>query len=163
MNVRRAGVGDAETLTRLNRFVHDMHQVRRPDYFRPVSAEDVSAWFRAQLARPTTAAWMAEQDDVAVGYVLMFIHERAGNAFRDMRRWCEIDQIAVDSAWRRRGVGSALMNAALHEASARGVPDVELFSWAFNTDAHAMFQRFGFEPRIVVFERRARESPPSVD
>jgi len=93
---------------------------------------------------------------VAVGYLLMFVHEGAQNAFRRARRWCEIDQIAVDPAWRRRGIGTALMTAALQEASARGVRDVELSSWAFNSDAHAMFQRFGFEPRLLTFERRAR-------
>jgi GNAT superfamily N-acetyltransferase len=151
MLVRGASVGDAETLAALNRFVHDMHLVRRPDYFTPRRVEDVGA------ARPrVVAAWIAQEGDAAVGYLLMFVHERAQNAFRHACRWCEIDQIAVDPAWRRRGIGTALMTAALEEASARGVRDVELSSWAFNSDAHAMFQRFGFEPRVVTFERRAR-------
>jgi ribosomal protein S18 acetylase RimI-like enzyme len=47
------------------------------------------------------------------------------------------------------------MGAALEAARARGVHDIELFSWAFNTEAQALFQRFGFEPRVVAFERRA--------
>jgi len=67
----------------------------------------------------------------------------------------EIDQIAVDPVWRRRGVGRALMAAALAEADKRGLRYVELFSWAFNTDAHTLFRGFGFEPRHLRFERRA--------
>ena len=47
------------------------------------------------------------------------------------------------------------MGAVLEAARAGGVHDVELFSWAFNTEAHALFRRFGFEPRVVAFERRA--------
>jgi GNAT superfamily N-acetyltransferase len=156
MIVRGASIGDAETLAALNRFVHDTHLVRRPDYFMPRRVEDVSAWFREQLDHLSTAAWIAQEGDVAVGYLLMFVHERAEDPFRHARRWCEIDQIAVDPAWRRRGIGTALMIAALDEASARGLRDVELSSWAFNSDAHAMFQRFGFEPRLVTFERRGR-------
>jgi GNAT superfamily N-acetyltransferase len=156
MIVRGASVGDAETLAALNRFVHDMHLARRPDYFTPRRVEDMSAWYREQLDRLSTAAWIAQEGDAAVGYLLMFVHERAQDPFRHARRWCEIDQIAVDPAWRRRGIGTALMIAALDEASARGLRDVELSSWAFNSDAHAMFQRFGFEPRLVTFERRAR-------
>jgi GNAT superfamily N-acetyltransferase len=156
MIVRGASLGDAETLAVLNRFVHDTHLVRRPDYFMPWRVEDVSAWFREKLDHLSTAAWIAQEGDVAVGYLLMFVHERAQNPFHCARRWCEIDQIAVDPAWRRRGIGTALMIAALDEASARGLRDVELSSWAFNSDAHAMFQRFGFEPRLVTFERRAR-------
>lgn len=156
MNIRRAAVGDAETLAALNRFVHDLHLAQRPDHFTPPKAAAIAAWFREQLGQATTAAWMAEDAHGAVGYVLIFLHDRAENPFRRARRWCEVDQIAVDPAWRRRGFATALMKAALADASARGVQDVELSSWAFNTDAQAMFRRFGFEPRLVTFERRAR-------
>jgi ribosomal protein S18 acetylase RimI-like enzyme len=46
------------------------------------------------------------------------------------------------------------MHAALEEARARGFSEVELSSWAFNTEAHALFRSLGFEPRVVTFERR---------
>jgi GNAT superfamily N-acetyltransferase len=117
--------------------------------------EDAAAWFRARLDEPTTAAWIAEEDGAPIGYVLVFFRERGEETFRRRRRWCEIDQIAVDPARRRHGIGRALVAAALAEATRRGIGDVELSSWAFNTDAHAMFRRLGFEPRVVGFERRA--------
>jgi ribosomal protein S18 acetylase RimI-like enzyme len=154
VTVRRAVSRDAHALAALNRFVHDMHLARRPDYFKPWRADEVTAWFRERLDAPTTAAWIAEADGGPVGYVLTFFHDRGENAFQRPRRWCEIDQIAVDPAWRRRGVGRSLMRAALDEARARAMPEVELASWAFNTDAHAMFRGLGFEPRLVRFERR---------
>ena len=138
MTVRRAVGGDAHALAALNRFVHETHLARRPDYFKPVRADEAAAWFRERLDERTTAAWIAEAEGRSVGYVLTFF-----------------DQIAVDPVWRRRGVGRALMAAALAEAGSRGMQNIELFSWAFNTDAHAMFQRLGFEPRMLRFERRA--------
>ena len=154
MTVRPAGVGDDHALAALNRFVHDVHLAHRPDYFKTARADEAAAWFRDQLGKPTTAAWIAEDGRAPIGYVLTFFHERAGNPFRYARRWCEIDQIAVDPAWRRRGIGRALMGAALEASRARGVHDVELFSWAFNTEAQALFRGSGFEPRVVAFERR---------
>jgi len=154
VTVRAAVVGDEHALAALNRFGHEMHLARRPDYFRPTRADELAAWLRDLLDEPTTAAWIAEEEDFPVGYVLTFFHERAGNPFGHARRWCEIDQIAVDPAWRRRGIGRALMGAALEASRARGVHDVELFSWAFNTEAQALFRGFGFEPRVVAFERR---------
>jgi diamine N-acetyltransferase len=156
VKIRRAVVGDEHTLAALNRFVHDMHHARRPDYYKATRADDVAAWFRERLEHPLPAAWIAEEGGAAVGYVLAFFHDRADNAFRQARRWCEIDQIAVDPAWRRRGVGRMLMSAALDEARARGLSDVELSSWAFNTEAHALFRSLGFEVRTHTFERRAR-------
>jgi diamine N-acetyltransferase len=155
VKIRRAVVGDEQALAALNRFVHDLHAARRPDYYRATCVDDVAAWFRERLEHPLPAAWIAEEGGVAIGYVLAFFHEHPDNPFRQARRWCEIDQIAVDPAWRRRGVGRRLMQAALDEARARAFPDAELSSWAFNTDAHAMFRRLGFEPRIVTFERRS--------
>ena len=154
MTVRRAVGADAPALAALSRVVHDMHLARRPDYFKPVRADDAAGWFRARLDEPTTAAWIAEADGRPVGYVLTFFHERGENVFLRPRRWCEIDQIAVDPAWRRRGAGRALMAAAVAEAQTRGLGVIELFAWAFNTDAQAMFRRLGFEPRMLRFERR---------
>ena len=110
MTVRRAVGGDAHALAALNRFVHETHLARRPDYFKPVRADEAAAWFRERLEERTTAAWIAEAEGRSVGYVLTFF---------------------------------------------RGMQNIELFSWAFNTDAHAMFQRLGFEPRMLRFERRA--------
>jgi GNAT superfamily N-acetyltransferase len=155
VTVRRAVVGDEQALAALNRGVHEMHRARRPDYFKPTRLADVAAWFRNLLATPTTAAWIAEEGGTPIGFVLACFHERPENPFRQARRWCEIDQIVVDPAWRRRGVGRSLMHAALDEARARGFLEVELSSWAFNTDAHAMFRGLGFELRTVTFERRA--------
>ena len=155
MTVRRAVGGDAHALAALNRFVHETHLARRPDYFKPVRADEAAAWFRERLEERTPAAWIAEAEGRPVGYVLTFFHERGENPFHRPRRWCEIDQIAVDPEWRRRGIGRALMAAALAEADKRGLRYVELFSWAFNTDAHTLFRGFGFEPRHLRFERRA--------
>ena len=155
MKVRRAVVGDEQALAALNRFVHDLHAARRPDYYKTTRVEDVAAWFRERLESPIPAAWIAEENGVPIGYVLALFYDRPDNAFRQARQWCEIDQIAVDPAWRRRGIGRILMDAALDEARARAISHVELSSWAFNTDAHAMFRRLGFEPRMVTFERRA--------
>ena len=155
MKIRRAVVGDEHALAALNRFVHEMHHARRPDYYKATRVDEVAAWFRERLENPLPALWIAEDGGIAVGYVVAFFHDRPDNPFRQARRWCEIDQIAVDPAWRRRGVGLSLMRAALDEARARGLSDVELSSWAFNTDAHALFRRLGFEPRTVTFERRA--------
>jgi len=113
VNVRPAVAGDAHALAALNRFVHEMHAARRPDFFKPTRLEETAAWFRERFHELTTAAWIAEEDGLPVGYVLTFFHERGENAFRRPRRWCEIDQIAVDPEWRRRGIGRALMAAAL--------------------------------------------------
>jgi hypothetical protein len=43
-----------------------------------------------------------------------------------------------------------LVARVLGEARSQGL-EVELTSWAFNTDAHAAFRALGFSPMIVRF------------
>ena len=150
-NVRPAVVGDEESLAILNGAVHELHVAHRPQYFKPTRAPDVSAWFKSLLEKPTVLAWVAEADGVAIGYVLALLHERAENPFCPARRWCEIDQIAVDQKWRRRGIARVLVQRVLAEVRARGILEVELSSWAFNEDAHRAFRRLGFAPNLVRF------------
>jgi GNAT superfamily N-acetyltransferase len=153
LRIRPGGLDDATTLAALHPQVHGLHVATRPDYFVAPRREDVEAWFREQLARSDARSWLAELDGSSAGYALVYFHERPARPFVHARRWCEIDQIAVVSAKRRRGVARALIEAALSEARRRGIRDIELSSWAFNTQAHEAFRRIGFTPKVIRFER----------
>lgn len=152
MTIRDAVPGDGPTLARLNEFVHGLHLDTRPDFFRPAPPDEAATWLAALAEGPATRIWVAEADRVPVGYVLVYFHERPARPFTHARRWCEIDQIAVDPHWRRQGAARALTDAVLTEARRRGIRDIELSSWAFNTAAHAAFGRLGFTPRLIRFE-----------
>src|SRR6476646_4637306 len=142
--IRPAVVGDEALLADLNRFVQDLHLAQRPDHFRPTGCEDLARWYRSLLEKPTTRVWIAEEDGSPVGYLLALVHESSENPFVRARRWCEIDQLAVDPNWRRRGIGRALLLNAVSTAQAEGISRVEAASWSFNDGAHAVFGRLGF-------------------
>lgn len=150
--LRSARSGDEEVLADLNRFVQTIHIARRPDYFRPTWAADVAAWFEALLRNPVARIWIAIEEGRPAGYVLAFHYERPENPFCLARRWCEIDQIAVDPSRRRRGIARALIQEAIQNAAADGIRDVELSAWSFNDEAHETFRRLGFVPKAIRFE-----------
>jgi GNAT superfamily N-acetyltransferase len=149
--IRAAVLGDEALLAVLNGFVHELHVANRPEYFKPTRAEHVSAWFRSLLQKPAVLIWIAEEDGVPVGYVLALLHEREENPFCSARRWCEIDQLAVDDRWRRRGIARTLVQRALTEVRRRGIREVEMSSWSFNEAAHDAFRRLGFAPQVIRF------------
>ena len=64
----------------------------------------------------------------------------------------EIKGLAVSSAHRRRGVGRALLDAAAHEARARGARRLTLRVLAHNTGARALYTAAGFEVEGVLRE-----------
>jgi RimJ/RimL family protein N-acetyltransferase len=70
--------------------------------------------------------------------------------------FCEIG-LAVAREWRGRGVGSALLAAAIEWARERGLHKLSLSVFAHNTAAIALYRKFGFveEGRRVKHYRRA--------
>jgi GNAT superfamily N-acetyltransferase len=151
-DVRRAHAGDAGRLAELNAHVQALHVRHRADFFKAADLGEVAGWFSSLLARDHVDVWLAEESGVGVGYALVLRQERAENPFCLPRRWHEIDQLSVAPAARRQGVARTLIQKALAEAAAHGVTDVEVSSWAFNTEAHATFRACGFQPRMLRFE-----------
>jgi ribosomal protein S18 acetylase RimI-like enzyme len=63
----------------------------------------------------------------------------------------------VDAGWRGRGVGSALLQAAIDLSRERGLHKLCLDVWPANSAALALYRKFGFveEGRLVKQYRRA--------
>jgi GNAT superfamily N-acetyltransferase len=152
MVIREATPEDADLVARLNAIVQDLHVSRRPDQFRPASPEEVAGWLRPLLASARVHVWVAECDGDPAGYVSAAFHDRPATPFTPARRWCEMDQIAVVPAWRRRGVARGLVGAVASLARQRRVEHIESVVWAFNEDAQRTLTRFGFTPKLARYE-----------
>ena len=70
--------------------------------------------------------------------------------------------LMVDSAWRRRGIGTGLLSRAAEWARERGVRKLELHVFPHNDGAIALYERFGFE-REGYRRRHYRRSDGYVD
>jgi GNAT superfamily N-acetyltransferase len=159
MNIRQAAIGDEALLASLNRFGQAVHVASRPDHFKPTQSDELARWYRSLLEKPTTRAWIAEEDGLPVGYLLALVNEAPENPFVRARRWCEIDQLAVDPSRRKRGIARALILNAVSTAKAEGILDIEAASWSFNNGAHEVFRRLGFAPKTTRFELKSSEPP----
>lgn len=83
---------------------------------------------------PGTIAFVAEADGAPLGFILA--RALAGQA--------EILSIAVETAGRRRGVATALLEQALSAAIATGAESVHLEVDVENAPAIALYERAGF-------------------
>lgn len=154
MKIRRAGEPDIESLVALNAVVQELHVAARPEVFVRPAEGAVAAWFGEVLRNDAARVWIAEFEGEAVGYLLAFDEERPANPFAGAQRWLEIDQVAVVDAARRYGVARRLIEAAIADAEARGMDRFELAAWTFNDRARVAFEKLGFAPKMVRFERR---------
>jgi GNAT superfamily N-acetyltransferase len=153
VTVRPARAADVPALAELCAVVHELHVSARPAVFNPVDADGARRFFHFYLAEALGPVLLAEVDGAPAGYVVVRRQSSPGNIFAKERRWLEIDQLAVGPAFRRRGVGRALVDRVAAIAAEGGFGELELNTWAFNTEAHAFFERVGFSPRTLKFAR----------
>ena len=154
VEVRRATGEDIGALVALQREVHELHLLSRPDQFKPATNETVAAWFGELLQSPGSQIWVAVVASEVVGNAVALHKNRPEHTFSPARTWCEVDQIVVTHAHRLQGIARALLQAIVDDAHAKGIEEIELSSWSFNTDAHRAFEAFGFTPKVIRFELR---------
>jgi diamine N-acetyltransferase len=156
LTIRQASAADIDALVPLKAAVHALHVEARPDIFKAMQADELASWLRQQFAEPTADVWLAEEEGQPVGYVIANRQQREETPFSFARQWCQIDEVAVDPRWRRRGIARALLQRAIARARESGLTAVELSTWAFNEPARAAFARKGFAPMVIRYELGAR-------
>src|SRR6266540_136375 len=144
--IRPATSTDALILSSLCMDVQRLHAEHHPDVFKMPQQEDFAAsFFDQMLADPTMFTYLAEENGQSLGYVFCKLVERPENPFTLANRFLHIDQISVRPAAQRDGVGSALIAQVESLAKELGITKIQLDSWDFNTQAHAFFERLGFQ------------------
>jgi [ribosomal protein S18]-alanine N-acetyltransferase len=109
----------------------------------PVDVEERAARFGATIAETVVAD--------AGGRIVGMIHVEVS------RFGYGVLGMLVDAGWRGRGVGSALVQAAIDLSRERGLHKLCLDVWPANTAALALYRKFGFveEGLLVKQYRRA--------
>jgi ribosomal protein S18 acetylase RimI-like enzyme len=146
MEIRSATPKDSLTLSALCRDVQSLHAEHHPKLFKMAQSDDFAVeFFDEMLATPDVTAYIAEDGGRPLGYILCRLVDRPENAFTYPIRYLLVDQISVRPDAQRKGVGTALLKQAEDFARELGLAKLQLDSWDFNLEAHACFEKFGFE------------------
>ena len=145
MAIRRADAQDAVLLARLGADVQALHHRHRPDWFKPADVGRATAAYEMLLGDPAVAVFVFEEGDEPLGYVVTRLVHRPETPLTWPLKLLDIDQIGVNPAARRRGVGAALFRAVRLYADELGVDLVHLTTWEFNVDAQAFFSANGMK------------------
>ncbi|MEY9845436.1 N-acetyltransferase family protein [Streptacidiphilus sp. MAP5-3] len=155
VTIRTATTDDVTTLAALNAIVHDLHARARPDVFVTAPATDeLEALLAGQLAELGVTFLLAEASDGrAVGYAMARVVERPASALVVRETVVSLQQIAVDPAAARSGVGSALLEHVRVLGRAAGCRRLVTQVWDLNEGAFAFYRAAGLKPVTRTLEQ----------
>lgn len=151
MTIRRAEKRDVPEILELLSQVLEIHAAIRPDLFVSGTTKYCAAELEAILADEKTPVYVAEDGaDGAIGYAFCVIKD--GSDHMKTKRTLYIDDLCVDGARRKGGVGEAIFRFVCTEARRLGCGEITLNVWEGNDAARAFYDKMGMKPRSTTME-----------
>jgi ribosomal protein S18 acetylase RimI-like enzyme len=149
ISVRQATPDDAELIAILNVDVQAVHAAALPERFkRPGPTSFTTAETHDLLAKADNIVFLAFAHSAPAGYAYAEIIRRPETSPTHAYQMIYLHHISVKPEHRRRGVGSALLDAVHRSASSLDIALLTVDVWSFNDAARAFFHRHGFEHYI---------------
>lgn len=154
VTVRPARVHDEAALGRLGAMLVEEHHGFDPKRFiarLPDLPARYGKFLVSQIDRPDALVLVAERDEAVAGYAYATME---GNDYMALRGPAGVLQdLVVDPAHRRQGIGRELLDSAMDALASLGAPRVVLFTAEKNDEAQALFARAGFRRTMVEMTR----------
>lgn len=143
--VRYAKEEDLERVNVLRRAVNELHANGRPDFFRPDFCEALQRHAEQVLHAADADVIVACLGDALCGFAMVQYVDRPESPYMCARKFYHIEEFGVDAAFRRQGIGTALIDFCRSEAVRKGFGRLELDVWAFNEAARKFYEAIGFQ------------------
>lgn len=144
VNTRLAVARDYAAMCALLDAVDELHRAGASWLFREPEAPPRPLEYFDDFFRGETCAALVAEADRVVGVALVLVRPTPSLPIFRQQSYGILDGIAVDAAFRRRGIGTALAKASAEWAESRGAAFIELGVYEFNDGARAFYEHLGF-------------------
>lgn len=152
VRIRLLREDDYDAARALYEQVQSLHTENLSHIFAPTEVFDRD--FFAQMLSTSGATLVAELDGRVVALCVMQCKTAPNVPTFQPRRYAYVDDLCVDEACRRRGIGRSLMTAVFMLARAHGVSSIELNVWGFNESAIRFYESLGMTCQRMQMECR---------
>lgn len=144
ISIRDATPDDLEAIIALLAQLH-------PDY--PADRSTAGEILATMLRQPGRSVLVAQASEEVIGTADLLI---VANLTHHSRPWAIVENLVVDETARGTGVGRALIEEVVSRADQAGCYMIQLLSLKHRTEAHAFYERNGFEPVAYGLRRYLR-------
>lgn len=149
MIIRKATLEDTDSLIPLyNGSLRNMAQLQ-PLQYQEVP-QDVEFVQQGILSEDGDVL-VAEDAGKIIGLASVFVQETKPYPFRVQHKWCDLDTLYVDENHRRKGVGTALFQAAWQWAMQRELSSLQLMTLGENANAQRFYERMGMKELRLMY------------
>lgn len=158
--VRSATPADLPRLGRLGALLVETHHDLDPRRFLPTRDRmpaDYAAFLVEQMRAAHVVLLVAEDHGDVLGYAYAAVE---GHDYMALRGPAGVlHDLVVEPAYRGRGIGRKLLDAALAALATLGAPRVVLSTAAGNDSARRLYERAGFRPTMIEMTRELDDRP----
>jgi GNAT superfamily N-acetyltransferase len=106
--------------------------------------EHLSYYFKESMQNETLIVWLAEDEQKQIiSTSALVIVQKVPQTWNLSGKESYIFNMYTLPSWRRKGIGSALLEKLLEESKARGIKHIDLHA----TDlGRAVYEKYGFKP-----------------
>ena len=152
--IRPATIADYDRICELAAQMDRLHRTALPDRFRePAGPNRARGYVESLIADPDTLLAVAESEGRVVALLNSGLEQTPDIPVKPPSRFLRVRGLVVDEAYRRQGIGQALLAAAVEWAADRGAQEVQLSVYEFNSVAAAFCRSHGFSPLSSRFVR----------
>jgi ribosomal protein S18 acetylase RimI-like enzyme len=157
MNVllRAAAQEDYDAVCMLLAQGDHFHAEALPQIFRPIEGPARSReYFERILANENAAIFVAEQQGTLIGMIQCDVRTAPDVPIVVPRHFVYIDNLVVSERFRHQGVGLALVERVHQWTREKGLTEVELGVWEFNTSARILYEKLGYQTTRRIMSKR---------
>ena len=145
--IREATTDDLDDLAMLLVDFNAVHTSGLPHIYQPVVVDaETTDYLRRVLTSAQTLQFVADVAGQVVGLLILQREQMPRTPVHVPRQWVIINVLVVREAFRRRGIGEALLQYAHAWAREHGIETIELMVAEFNTAAMAWYEKRGYTP-----------------
>ena len=157
--IRTANKKDASRIHELLIYINQLHHANRPDIYNEVAKYSI-AEIEQLIIDPSYLLIVAvnENDKVVAYSISKFITVKDDGPIKG-RHYLYLDDLCVDPDYQRQHLAKKIMDEVIKKAQVYKQDAVELNVYAFNQNARAFYQNYGFKDQKIQMELTLKNNP----